>query len=44
MKRLAYNLGILPADSGSPEAAVNFLREQTVQFSKMAAAASLKPE
>ena len=44
MKRLFHNLGLLPADSGSPEAAVKFLREQNAQFAKMAAAASLKPE
>jgi tripartite-type tricarboxylate transporter receptor subunit TctC len=44
MKRLFQNLGVLPADSGSPEAAVKFLREQDLQVAKMAAAASLKPE
>jgi tripartite-type tricarboxylate transporter receptor subunit TctC len=44
MKRLFQNLGVLPADSGSPESAVKFLREQNLQVAKMAAAASLKPE
>jgi tripartite-type tricarboxylate transporter receptor subunit TctC len=44
MKRLFQNLGVLPADSGSPESAVKFLREQYLQVAKMAAAASLKPE
>lgn len=44
MKRLFQSLGVLPADSGSPESAVKFLREQNLQVAKMAAAASLKPE
>jgi tripartite-type tricarboxylate transporter receptor subunit TctC len=44
MKQLFRNLGVLPADSGSPEAAVKFLREQNLQVAKMAAAAALKPE
>jgi hypothetical protein len=44
MKRLFRNLGVLPADSGSPEAAVKFLREQNLQVAKMATAAALKPE
>ena len=44
MKRLFHNLGVLPADSGSPEAAEKALREQNAQVAKMAAAASLKPE
>jgi tripartite-type tricarboxylate transporter receptor subunit TctC len=44
MKRLFQNLGVLPADSGSPESAAKFLREQNLQVAKMAAAAALKPE
>jgi tripartite-type tricarboxylate transporter receptor subunit TctC len=44
MKRLFQNLGVLPAESGSPEAAAKFLREQSLQVAKMAAAAALKPE
>ena len=44
MKELFHNLGVLPAESGSPEAAAKFLREQNVQVAKMAAAALLRPE
>ena len=44
MKGLFHNLGVLPAESGSPEAAAKFLREQNVQVAKMAAAALFRPE
>jgi tripartite-type tricarboxylate transporter receptor subunit TctC len=44
MKRLFQSLGVLAADSGSPESALKFLREQNLQVAKMAAAAALKPE
>ena len=44
MKEMFHKLGVLPAESGSPEAAAKFLREQNVQVAKMAAAAVLGPE
>ncbi len=43
-KQAFRNLSILVAESATPDYAASFLREQSAQFAKMAAAAELKPE
>lgn len=44
IKKTFDDLGVLPAESGSPDAAVRYLRAQNEQFAKMAATADLQPE